>query len=507
MSNTNPLEFRVQSDPQTVQAWADAHPEWAESLDAALPTDQALNRLGLDFLKRGGIPESVSIFRFAVTQFPANPTLWTHCGMALERAGLLSDAIAAFEQSLKLSWNQPDTWLLLGSAQQRGGDRESAGKSFQVALELAPKSRQAWQLLALLKQEQGDFAGAAEALTSGIRSGGASAVMLGNLGKLHYQLGRFAEADDAYQLAARFDARHQLYRPMLRQTGFLRAVLAGEDLAEAVRNYQDNLPPGETSNQDGLKAFLNRAVSLLSGFGHLEAAAQVGRKSLELWPEDASTRYLLQSIAGDPGLACSSPEYVLEHFDQFAAGFEGQLVGALGYDVPEQIGAALSGLIRPGKLYDTLDAGCGTGLCGPRLRPWSRTLTGVDLSPKMLEQAAGKKLYDTLVCQELGAYLAGNGEAFDLVVAADVMIYFGDLQALFAALARALKPGGLLAFSIESGAEAGWKLRPSGRFVHSPDYVRDIARAGFEEMACAETTLRLEANRRMPGRIFVFRRR
>ena len=427
--------------------------------------------------------------------------------MALEGAGLISDAVTAFKHSLKLLWNQPDTWLLLGSAQQQRGDREEAGKSFQVALELAPNSRQGWQLLALLKQEQGDFAGAIEALTAGIKSGGANAVMLGNLGKLHYQLGRFAEADDVYMLATRFDPRNQHYRSMLRQTGFLRAVLAGGNLEEIIRKYQDDLPPGETAKKNDLKAFLSTAVSLLSGFGHLEAAAQLGRKSLELWPDDVAARYQLKAIEGDPGMVCSSPEYVLEHFDHFAAGFDGQLVGALGYDVPEQLGAALRGLIKDGKDYDTLDAGCGTGLCGPQLRAWSRTLTGVDLSPKMLEQAAEKKLYDALVCRELCAYLAEVSGAYDLVVAADVLIYFGDLQALLGAIAKTLKPGGLLAFSIESAAESGWRLQPSGRFVHSPEYVRDMARPDFEEISCAETTLRLEANRRMPGRIFVFRRR
>jgi predicted TPR repeat methyltransferase len=146
-------------------------------------------------------------------------------------------------------------------------------------------------------------------------------------------------------------------------------------------------------------------------------------------------------------------------------------------------------------------------LCGPLLRPISRALTGVDLSPKMLEQAARKAVYDTLACEELTAFLLRSPQHFDLIVAADLMIYFGDLAPLFAAAATALRPTGLFAFSTELCAGEGYRLLPSGRFAHPPQYVRLMAQRDFEEVFHAETTIRLEATERLPGNISVFRRR
>jgi predicted TPR repeat methyltransferase len=244
----------------------------------------------------------------------------------------------------------------------------------------------------------------------------------------------------------------------------------------------------------------------LSGFGHIEAAACVGKKLLELWPASPSLRYLLQAVTGDSALDRSAPEYVIAHFDEFAPGFDAQLVGALGYDIPEKLCTAVRELALPGPLLDTLDAGCGTGLCGPLLRPLSRTLTGVDLSPKMLEQAAKRGVYDALACEDLAAFLTREQVPFDLIVAADVLVYFGDLAPVFSAAASALKSGGIFACSTEWQAGERYRLQPSGRFAHAPAYVLSSAHPAFEAVISIETTIRLEARQRLLGNLFVFRK-
>src|SRR6202012_4484032 len=105
----------------------------------------------------------------------------------------------------------------------------------------------------------------------------------------------------------------------------------------------------------------------------------------------------------------------------------------LKYEAPQLLHAALQ---RPGQLpresgLRILDLGCGTGLCGPLLRPWAARLVGVDLSPKMLSKAAARGVYDQLNCAELTQWLAEEAQPFDVIVCADVLCYFGDLaQAL-----------------------------------------------------------------------------
>ena len=98
---------------------------------------------------------------------------------------------------------------------------------------------------------------------------------------------------------------------------------------------------------------------------------------------------------------------------------------------------------------DVLDAGCGTGLCGVLVAPFARRLVGVDLSEGMLAHAKEKNVYHALMKAELTEYLRDNSEAFDLIVSADTLVYFGDLEGVIAACAGALRPNGLLVFTLE----------------------------------------------------------
>ena len=52
---------------------------------------------------------------------------------------------------------------------------------------------------------------------------------------------------------------------------------------------------------------------------------------------------------------------------------------------------------------------------------------GVDLSAGMLERAVARSGYDELHCAELTSWLAEVNEQFDLLFAADTLLYFGDL--------------------------------------------------------------------------------
>ena len=124
----------------------------------------------------------------------------------------------------------------------------------------------------------------------------------------------------------------------------------------------------------------------------------------------------------------------------------------------------------------------------------------------MIEVARKRGIYDRLDCCEIVARLDGLPASFDLIVAADVVIYFGDLAPLFAAAAKALRGQGFFAFSTEFHAGTGYRILPSGRFAHSPAYVLDVANAFFEQTTHIETTIRLHANRSVVGNIFIFRR-
>jgi predicted TPR repeat methyltransferase len=194
----------------------------------------------------------------------------------------------------------------------------------------------------------------------------------------------------------------------------------------------------------------------------------------------------------------ASDGYIVKAFDTFSGTFEAKLA-QLEYRAPALVAEAIEEAgVAPSGALDVLEVGCGTGLCGPLLAPYARRLVGVDLSPGMLKHAARKDVYDLLVPGELTAFLRSSDEAaFDVIVSADTLVYFGPLEDVAAAAARALRPGGFLVFTLE---EAGWEdasvphaIQTHGRYNHRRDYVeRALADAGFA-VAIGHAELRLES--------------
>ena len=110
-------------------------------------------------------------------------------------------------------------------------------------------------------------------------------------------------------------------------------------------------------------------------------------------------------------------DYLVAYFDHFAEGFDKQLIEVLGYRVPEELVKLLASTART--WTRAIDIGCGTGLAGPLLRGGCQHLVGIDLSPRMLQKAAGRKTYDALVEADILAWLSETRERFDLVFAAE----------------------------------------------------------------------------------------
>ncbi|NIV29929.1 MAG: methyltransferase domain-containing protein, partial [Anaerolineae bacterium] len=207
---------------------------------------------------------------------------------------------------------------------------------------------------------------------------------------------------------------------------------------------------------------------------------------------NASARHLLAALEGKASSEVPS-DYVRKLFDGYAGDFEHHLVGKLEYQTPQKLHDLLEELIRDRQAdMDVIDLGCGTGLCGPLFRKHAGFLKGVDLSPGMLAKAGERDIYDELVEGDLTVGLGTAGDVYDLVIAADVFVYVGELGQVFEATARALRPGGLFAFSLEA-EESGedFVLRPTGRYAHSLGYARRLAEAaGLQEIRLEKSVLR-----------------
>ena len=490
-----------------VEALASTNSQFAALVKQGVSPADALARFGGQLFAAKRFAEAATMFQSASALAPIDPLLWINAGTALDCAGSFAEAAACLERSLELANNQADTWLLLGLVRKKMGDLDGGEKAYRSAIEREPQSAVAWQCLGLLKDEQRDYTTAIECLTTALKMGASDPAVLANLGKLYYQVGRIPEASEIYERAVTLDSSNAIYREMSRKSNFVCEVLRGNSLEDALESYKKSFPANAVSTDGDEMKLLREVFGQLSGFGHLEAAKRVGDKLLELQPGNAVMNYLMRAVAGEPSVKQSPDEYVVEYFDSFANGFDAKLVSVLRYEVPAKICAAVQRAVQPDQKYHVVDAGCGTGLCGPLLRPFAASLVGVDLSPKMLEEARKRGVYDELVREELTGFLDRSFEQFDLVVAADVVVYIGDLTSLFAAAAKSIRAGGLFAFSTELWSGGQYFLQPSGRFAHSPSYVRAVAERAFSEQDCIETMIRLEANAPAYGNLFVFRRR
>ena len=195
-------------------------------------------------------------------------------------------------------------------------------------------------------------------------------------------------------------------------------------------------------------------------------------------------------------------------FDSFAAHFDHRLVDDLNYRIPQILCERIVEMCGPRKLR-VLDLGCGTGLCGTHLGNACSLLVGVDVSPAMLARAAEQQRYDKLIEQDIVEYLAGAAAAaFDVVLAADVFVYIGDLAEVFTQAARVLDAGGVFAFSIErADDECDFRLQPNGRYVQSASYIERIAAAsGLALLLSFEQMIRGEPGTGVPGLAFFLRK-
>jgi predicted TPR repeat methyltransferase len=343
--------------------------------------------------------------------------------------------------------------------------------------------------------DAGDFAGAERTLRRALELRPGHAETHYKLGNACKELGKLAEAERHYLAALSRDPHHAEAHNNLGV-----ALQLMEHTQAAQENYRRAIALKPGLSQPYLN--LGRLLQQLGEAGEAEACYA---QALACGLDPGVFQHLLDAVRGT-STAQAPPAYVRATFDSFAQQFDRHLVETLDYHIPEMLSGALRELSPPAQM-DILDLGCGTGLCGDCLRDLARHMVGVDLAPKMLELARGRGCYQELIQAEIGQFLTAQAHAsFDLVVAADVLIYIGDIGQVMREVARVLRPGGWFAFSIEQPSQAcdSYRLEQSGRYAQSLAYVRKLAREpGLVERSCQNVAIRKHGAQTLPGQLLV----
>lgn len=193
----------------------------------------------------------------------------------------------------------------------------------------------------------------------------------------------------------------------------------------------------------------------------------------------------------------SDPGYVRHLFDQFSADYDNRMLGQLDYAAP-RILKDLADLVMPGRnALTVLDLGCGTGLAGMMFKSLAVRLDGIDLSPSMIEKARARRIYDSLAVADIES---GISACYDLILAADTLVYMGDLRPVFDAVAAHLSADGFFLFTTEAKESPGFELGPKRRWRHSEAYVREAAKqAGLAIAGLVAASPRTESHQPVPG--------
>jgi predicted TPR repeat methyltransferase len=442
----------------------------------------ALHLLGVIARQLGQADLAVSLISDAISINPAQATAHCNLGAAFQDIGRPQDALASYDRAVQMDANYALAFSNRGNALRKLGRLEEALGSYDRALAIRPAYPEASCNRAIVLNELGRaeeaLASADQALAG--RNDYAEACCV--RGNALYSLGRFADAVKSYDraIALKSDSVEA-------NTGRGIALQRLQYFDEALQSYDRAIelrPDHPTTHQ--------YRGNTLRSLRRTDDAIAAYRQAIALGGDPNQLSFALAALGVGDTPERSPQSYVKALFDQYAGHFDQHLSEVLDYRTPAVLDAALRSVLE-NECSDTLDLGCGTGLCGPWLRRYSRSLTGVDLSERMLDKAREPRLYDHLECSDIGEFLAPRADEFDLIVAADVFVYFGDLAPIFSLVHNALRANGYFCFSAEMCEDADFTLTPSNRFAHSLPYLRRLANtAGFALTKAEPAPLRTE---------------
>ncbi len=432
----------------------------AETASIRMPIEEAV-RLAISAHQSRDFKRAGTYYQAVLKAEPKHPRANHFLGVLLHQTQRSKEGLSHIRRSLATLADQGWAWNNLGNVLLAGGQREEAEQAYRKALALDPDMADAHNNYSIICRQQGRLEEAERHADQALALNADFAEAHINRGKIHLAL----------------------QQPDQAMASFSRALLLQ--------------PPAEAGRSRMMLAHAHVALR------QLDKAAEVYRRWLKEEPDNVVARHMLVACLGEDVPERAADAYVVETFDRFANSFDSKLAH-LGYRAPQLVADALADAYPPHASYGVVaDAGCGTGLCAPLLHGRAKRLIGIDLSGGMLAKARERGGYDELHEAELTAFLLDRRGAFDTIICTDTLCYFGVLDGFVQAAHGAMKPGGVLVFTVEALAEGEpgpFRLQLHGRYCHAQDYVESaVSGNGFALRAMTSETLRKEGAKPVLG--------
>ena len=385
------------------------------------------------------------------------------------------------------------------------GKLAEAGELYAQALRAAPNNFSALSALGFVRLQQRRFADALPYLQAAVAQQPQHFLLWDSLFGAYYGLGRNAEALSCLDRALAIEPGN------LQALANRAAVLLELDRPEEALAACDKVLAAEPDN---LRVLFNRGVALAKLNRH-EESLPIFERVLAAKPDYLDARSNLDNVLYMLGRTSRTPAANLRRtFDRYAPTYDEHMADKLTYRGHVHLRTLFNRLFpKAMPPMRILDLGSGTGLVGEEFKDLVRgegvrgRLDGIDLSPAMIGAAKKRGIYDNLFLAELEDHLMEEGASYDLVLAADTMVYLGDLSPSLRGVRKRLAPGGHYIFAVEAKGGEGWEMTPARRFRHSLAYMRaGAARAGLEFMEHMDCVIRTDKGVPVPGFTVALRR-
>lgn len=421
----------------------------------------AYNNLGSVYYAQGKITDAIYFYREALSKQPDFVDAHYNLGIALIKNNQLDAAIDVYEELLT---HVPDHFAArfhLACTYMRLEKLPAAEQQFLRIIEVQPYHFESQMNIATCYLKQGALIEAKKHYLNALALPRQDTQVLFNLGVINTQLGHLDYAIQDYQRALKIDP----------------------DYFEAHNNLG--------------------AVFILKQ--HAGLALHHFKEALRIQPHNEAIRYTVDALSKNQLQLAAPSDYITTLFDAYADHYDAHLLKALDYQVPMLLYDAVKEVTTiPSAQWDILDLGCGTGLCGIPFKSTAKTLTGVDLSTKMLDVARDRQIYTELMTQDIFSFLVNTDKQYDLILAGDVFVYMGDLQIIFRDMSHVLRPQGLCAFNAEITGEGDFVMNQSGRFLHSKHYIDQLAEKNYLKVVSYKIVItRLQNNEPVYGHVYV----
>ena len=448
--------------------------------------------------------DGLTALRRVVELNPANAEGYYNLGLMLNRQGQAPEAEACYRRALEIRPDYVDACChlcMMLDSQDRISEAEA---SYRHILEIKPDCAEAYNNLGFIFQKQGSLVEAEASYRRAIQIRPDFVEAYNNLGNNLGELGRLDEAEACCRRAI------QIRPDYAEAHNNLAIILQGMNrLEEAEASYRR-----ATQIKPDYADVYGNLGGMLKEQGRLDEALACFKQQISLAGDNSIALHHVASLTGSHTERAPT-QYIENIFDGYADKFDTHLVQVLNYGIPEKLVALISEhSTPPAEKWSVLDLGCGTGLVGLEIAPFTRQLIGVDLSSRMLEKAQARNLYQRLENSDLFAMMCGEpASSYDVIIAADVFVYLGKLDEIIGEAKRLLSPSGVLAFSIESMVELGeedpkqnalqkYQLENTGRYTHSTGYIARLASDnGFSVKKMLPAQIRMEHGKPVNGYI------